>query len=1154
MMLSVRKAAVYFSLAMTTLMATQSLALEPATPLGRYTRQTWTMENGLPQNTVSRLLQSRNGYLWAGTELGLARFDGVSFQIFDRTTPLPGSASFPDAEVRCLLDAFESKGTGGLWVGTGDGLVHWQDGHPTLLTTREGLPSNSVRGLAQTSDGVLWAWTEGGIVRWDGAHFAPLPQEPGQPIGAITSMAADSAGSLWVGTSAGRPSLFRDGHWQPGWHASDSHLSEGEGRFVGNPGPVAGLPGGDVLISTGGGILLDHGGVLTTIAPRAILPQDGVNFLARLADGTIAVASQSLLVLVQSGQSVARLAVSKQLPGSRIETISADREGCLWVGTNRGLARVAGSRSQPVNAFPGTSLPAPSQSARTTYSVQLLPLTDPLTDNSVVSILEDQEGDIWVGTESAGLHILRDSRFRNFGLNDGLASDNTTAIVPDRLAKQGERGGLWVGTRDHGLNHVAEGRVSTLTTADGLMSNVILSLAAGPAGDVWVGTPDGLSHVRAGSISSITSADGLPDDFIRSLLVAPDASLWIGTRRGLTHLELPNLESASLAKARFTNFTQTDGLGSDLVGTIVRSNTGDVWIATLNGLSRLHQGKLRNYTTADGLSSNIITALDETPDGKLWIGTQGDGLNVWDGQRFLALRVSKGDQRPAQSAGNRIVHRVVDLPAAIHAILHDEVGHLWLASNTGLTRVEINSLLACASQPACQPEIAHFTTADGLRSRETSSNSHPTAARTSSGELWFTTPRGVIIADPQHFGANPIAPPAVIEHFSVDDADLLQGPHSSEVTAGGTTRIDAGHLRFQFDYAGLSFSAPQKVRYQYMLEGFDHDWNDAGTRRTAYYTNIPPGPYRFRVRADFGESSSPSALNSPKNEAGAPSYAAPEATLSFELLPHFYQTWWFRILLIALGAALIGLVFRRRVLRVEREFRAVMAERNRIAREIHDTLAQGYVGISLQLEILGQLLTHNRPDAAARLLTSTQELVREGLDDARQSIWALRSQDAAENTLPIRLKRLVEQAQSDGGEALTSNLEIHGAFRALSADTEKEILRIAQESIHNVKRHAAASTLAVRLEYDERMLTLIVQDDGRGFTIPATGLESPAGHYGLTGMKERASLIQGEIDITSEVGKGTTVTLRVQARSRTNPPGGPPNQSAKSSSSTTKES
>jgi signal transduction histidine kinase len=251
--------------------------------------------------------------------------------------------------------------------------------------------------------------------------------------------------------------------------------------------------------------------------------------------------------------------------------------------------------------------------------------------------------------------------------------------------------------------------------------------------------------------------------------------------------------------------------------------------------------------------------------------------------------------------------------------------------------------------------------------------------------------------------------------------------------------------------------------------------------------------------------------------------------MAFQLLPHFYQTIWFLVLLIAVATSMLillfRLIYRRRVDRVEREYSAVMAERNRIAREIHDTLAQGYVGISLQLEVLGELLRHNRTDAATRHLHLTQGYVREGLDDARQSIWALRSHDSAEQTLPVRLRRLVEQAQDND---LATGLEVHGAYRALSPISEKEVLRIAQEAMHNVKKHSGASRMTVRLEYDERKVALTVEDNGRGFVVSERQSQQE-GHYGVTGMRERTALIEGRIEIVSKPGAGTTVRVEAPA-------------------------
>jgi signal transduction histidine kinase len=303
--------------------------------------------------------------------------------------------------------------------------------------------------------------------------------------------------------------------------------------------------------------------------------------------------------------------------------------------------------------------------------------------------------------------------------------------------------------------------------------------------------------------------------------------------------------------------------------------------------------------------------------------------------------------------------------------------------------------------------------------------------------------------------------------------------------------------------------APQKVRYRYMLEGFDHAWTDAGTRRVAYYTNIPPGRYTFRVQA--------------ANNDGV--WNTQGAALKFELAPHFYQTIWFYILLTAGIAGLVVLFLKRRLLAAEREFKAVLNERNRIAREIHDTLAQGYVGSSVQLEVLAELVRMNKQDAAQKQLDAVRGHVREGLAEARQSIWALRSQDAGETTLPVRLRRATEHAAGHGVE---THFALHGAFRALPADVEKEILRVAQEALHNGKKHARAHNVWVQLDYGQNEVAMEVRDDGKGFE---TGTEavSPPGHYGLTGMRERAASIGARLDVTSAPGEGTTVRLRVTA-------------------------
>ena len=966
--------------------AAAGMAIDPSTPLASYARQTWVMENGLPQNTVQALAQTRDGYLWLGTEAGLVRFDGVAFQVFDRSS----NPALPSGDISCLLAAPD----GALWIGTGAGLARWMDGAVTVFTTQEGLPSND-----------------------------------------IDNLSFDGRGLVVVSTANGDVAMGKDG-------------------VV----PLA----------------LDH--------PESPNAAASPVFAVRLSDGT-AVQATTTEVEVMLPRKQARLRVGAELPGSRIQAVFADRQGALWIGTNGGLARWVKGK------------------------VERLPETDPLASASVLAVMEDREGDVWVGTETDGLHILRDQRFRTFGMREGLSSDRTTAVTEDRA------GTLWVGTQEDGLNAVRRGAGSAAawprpgaakpgspgvadwsvrgySVADGLVSNVILSLAAAPNGDVWVGTPDGLNRIHAGRIDTYTSADGLPDDFIRSLLVDDDGSLWIGTRHGLTHWKLGGHGRA----AHMETYTQANGLGSDLVGAMARDRNGDLWIATLAGLSRLHQGTISNYTTANGLTSNVITALEPRRNGTLLIGTQDHGWDVWDGRTFSSAMNNGPEQ------------------AAIHAILDDGEGHLWFATGNGIARCDCTAMhdsmqrRAGASGSAVTAACSRwmeFGAADGLRSRETATNSHPSAWRSRDGHLWFATPRGLVEVDPAHFPVNTLPPPVALERFAVDDADQpLRG-------ANPRLSIPAGRVHFEFDYAGLSFVAPQKVRYRYILEGFDRAWTDAGARRSAYFTNIPPGRYTFRVQAANNDGV--------WNTAGA--------SLDFELRPHYYQTLWFYALLLSALAGTVLLLLRRRLRLAEREFRAVLGERSRIAREIHDTLAQGYVGISVQLEVLAGLLRSGKTEAAAKHLDQTREQVREGLADARQSIWALRTQDAGEVTLPVRLRRVVEAADGNG---LRARFSTFGAYRPLPAATETELMRVAQEAIHNVKKHAGAMELSVQLEYGPDTIALEVRDDGRGGALNnASDRERGAspGHFGLTGMRERAQAIGGTLEVSSAPGEGTAVRL-----------------------------
>jgi signal transduction histidine kinase/ligand-binding sensor domain-containing protein len=896
------------------------------------------------------------------------------------------------------------------------------------------LPGNDVRCLAETRAGVLWIGTSEGLGRWQDGKITVFTRTNGLPANGIRSIVEDNNEELWVWTDGGLSVLAGD-KFIP--------VHEGEGQPRGTVTSLTGS-GGGVWVGTTTGVYSRWKGRWDGPTLAGTFPNEGVEHLAVRQGASLAVADKNVLVLEHENGVLERLTVGKELPGSRIQVVYGDQEGSVWIGTNAGLVRWTDGK------------------------VQRFPVNDGLSTESILSVIEDREGDLWVGTETGGLHILRDQRFRLMGARDGLSSDETTTVVED------ESRTLWVGTAANGLNAVKQGgAVKTYTVKDGLLSDVILSLAAGQHGEIWVGTPDGLNRIAGGKVEAYTSADGLPDDFIRSLLVDEDGSIWVGTRRGLAHW-------SGKPGASITTFTTANGLGSDLVGALARDRRGILWVATLGGLARLHGSSLINYTTKDGLSSNVVTALMPRGNGTMMIGTQDHGWNIWDGLNHIS---------PVKYAG---LER-----ASIHAILDDGGDHLWFATSNGIGRCDIDLAGGCY-------RWIGFGTADGLRSQETAINSHPSAWRGADGHLWFATPKGLVeVVDPLHFPVNTVPPPVALERFIVDDVamNVMNSP----------VKVDAGHVHFEFDYAGMSYRAPLKVRYRYMLDGFDKDWTEAGTRRVAYYTAIPPGHYTFRVEAANNDGV--------WNEAGA--------ALAFELKPRFYQSLWFYALMTLLAAGVVVgatlLVQRRKMLRTEREFNAVLGERNRIAREIHDTLAQGYVGVSVQLEVLAELLRKQRVEAAVKQLDQTRAQVREGLAEARQSIWALRSQDSGETTLPVRLRRMAEDAGLSG---LETQFKVFGAYRPLSPDTERELLRIAQEAIQNVQRHSGAKCLTAQIEYLPGAVAMEIKDDGRGFdTAEAADLE---GHYGLTGMRERAETFGGTLEIISGAGRGTTIRVRAE--------------------------
>jgi ligand-binding sensor domain-containing protein/signal transduction histidine kinase len=1122
-------------LALSLAVALPARALSDSKPLREYGRQSWQSDSGLPQNTVHAILQSRDGFLWIATEGGLVRFDGQEFRIFDTTNT-------PELHFNTINDLAQDA-SGILWISTADGLLTLD---PTTLrftryTTAEGLPSNLVRAVIQRSRGGLLILTAAGaaIASPGSSRIQPLPELTADLTPALVT--EDVRGTLWIASGAQLLALDPD--------AITPRLSDPLPTDIGSIQVIASTLGGGLFLGGQNGlaVLNGHQRILTfkphpSASITALLPEEDLNG-HRTGDMWIGTGSGLALLSARTGRITpvpaaepprgpsGRTAApdARAVTSGRVLNLFRDHSGALWVAYDRGLARA-----------PRTNSPAPPS------------LQPPIAFAGVLAAFEDREGNMWFGTDTDGLSVLREQPFSTLTTADGLSGDFIRDVFEDHA------GDLWIGTNRGGLDRLHDGSIASLQTllhsAPSLSGSVVLALAetpplkgASPASSaLWIGTPDGLGRLLDGRLTLFTTADGLPDDFVRSLFADSDGSLWIGTRNGLAHY----------AHNVFTTYSRQDGLGADVIGAILRSRSGTLWVGTFGGLSRFDGAHgFVNYTQRNGLGGDAITALHEDREGTLWIAAHDAGLTRYANGSFLALHgpipreifsiLEDGDDGANAALGNtqtsnsaQTVNSPQESREATPTLSSAPPANLWLGSSQGVVRVSLAALNDFADRKAASLPLTVFGTADGMRISECSSGGHPAAWRRRDGSLWFATLKGLAFVQPGTSSQNATPPLAAIEQVLVDDQPA---PLDDD-----TLVIPPGHSRLTLHYAGLSFSAPQQVHFRYMLEGFDKDWVEAGTRRTAFYTNLPPGRYRFLVYA--------------ANNSGL--WSAAPAAFQLTLDPYLYQTPWFYFLACLALLGLAWLLYRARVRSVQARYQAVLNERTRIAREIHDTLAQGYVGVSVQLELVSRLLRTPTPASLQSVqsqLERTKEFVRTSLEEARRSIWNLRSNatriqpgpqpgkqpGADADTLPIRLASAIAAHANDEGPAV--RLEVHGATRPLSRPLEDEFLRIAQEAIANAVRHARAQLVHVALTYDTDCLHLDISDDGTGFEMPPTGFTS-TGHYGIQGMQERAHAAGARFHLRSQPGQGTIIEVALDLHDLTdlnNPGGLNPNPAAR---------
>jgi signal transduction histidine kinase/ligand-binding sensor domain-containing protein len=944
----------------------------------------WREGEGLPQSRIRAIVQTRDGYLWLGTDSGLVRFNGSSFTAYTVDT-----GSLRDNEVWAIKEDDE----GGLWIGTyGGGLTLLKNGKFRTFTTADGLPDDVVSELDKDREGNIWVGSARGAARYSHGAFTQFTTSDGLTGNSVTALCADSSQGILVAT---------------GIHVH---------RFV--DGKFYSMSG---LVEASDGEL-DH--------------------LVNGSDGSVWLGFRNAVVKKWKNGNVSTFKTPKHFTG-RINQLYEDPGGTLWIAQQEWLARLRDGKfeSVPLEDGGGTSL------------------------GVVYSVFIDREQNVWVGFQSSGLARLTTKQLFTISVAEGLPNDSTRSVFED------SRGSLWIGTVN-GLVGYQNGNKSTYITLDGSSIGAVRSIAEDTDGNIWIGADENLLILANGRLRKLATWNSQSE--VRVIYRDPTGRMWVGTN-GEGLFEFAN------ANSKPKHYGSEQGLAGDQVRAILSDRNGALWVSTHSqGVSKYFDGRFVTYTTKEGLANNRLTASHEDDEGALWFATRA-GLSRFKDGKFFTYTTESG--------------MPVNL---VYSMLDDGRGNFWFSCAQGLVRVSKAELRDFADGKLSRLNSVDYGVRDGMKTRAGNVGDQPTAWKTAAGSLMFCSLKGVIVVNPNRLHSSGLIPPVHLERVVINK-------QQQELPNNLTMPVGQGEV--EIHYAALSYSAPEKMRFKYMLEGFDKEWVDAGARRFAYYANLPPGQYRFRVLAGN--------IDGPWNETGT--------SVGFYLQPRFYQTSIFVILVAATVLLLAGLLYRLRMLELKARYSAVLGERNRIAREIHDTLAQNLAGIALQLDSVN-METPDIPPSLRNRLDQTCNLVRYSLSEARRAVSDLRSDNLERHELEAELPQIAARMASSA--TTEANVQVVGTPRRLNPAIEKNLLRIFQEALANAVKHAGAHKIDVELRYAPDCLMLSVRDDGSGFDAEKI-IPLGVGHYGLTGMRERAERIGGRLTLKSKLGEGTELLVEV---------------------------
>jgi signal transduction histidine kinase/ligand-binding sensor domain-containing protein len=830
---------------------------------------------------------------------------------------------------------------------------------------------------------------------------------------------------------------------------------------------------GLLWVATDDGLFWAKNGRLERADKPLGLPLFNVHAVLEDRSGRIWVGG-SRLYSVKDGQSR-----EYSLPGNdsknKVKSFLQTSDGVIWVGTVGGLYRLRPGRDrfEPVPGVTGTI-----RSLRETPSGELwagsigggifrihgncvtrLKAPTTLISNTVLSIFVDADRDLWLGTQ-AGMMRLSRTPVRVLALSEAADSDfGTVALDTD--------GSLWAASNQ--LVHVQGGHASPVRfpeLGDVRVRNVLRS----HDGSLWIGTDGGGAyHLSAQGMKHYATQNGLVNNFVRVFLESKDSTLWIGTDNGVSRLDQGGLH----------NFTAQNGLVYNSIRSLLEDRDGTIWIGTEHGLSQYRKGEFLHDQVTAALSEEKVWALHQDADGGMWIGTRAHGLYRFRNGLLTHYTTANG--------------LVSD---SIYCILEEKQGHFWLSGPSGVMLLKRSELDAQAGNKELPLSLRIFRANEGGKPAQFYGGTQPSGALATSGEAWFPTSQGLWNIHPNEL-EHPFNSHLNIETITVD---------GRQAALSERLNLDAGSGRVEIAYEPVLLRSQEELRFRYKLDGYDRNWTYAGAQqRLATYTNLPAGKYTFLV--DAWETDHPEHVAS--------------ASISLHKKPYFYRTLWFVALCVLVAGLVFILAYQLRMKQIHDRFKAVLAERTRLAREMHDTLIQGCVSISALLEAASSSEIDDN-ESRLHMIDYAATQIRATVDEARQAVWNLRGEEHAPIDLEAALQRMAERIHREHGVEMAYRLR--GKPFTVSQPAAHELMMVAREAVFNALLHGHAQHIEADLAYASESLALTVKDDGRGFDAAEAFTEE---HFGLLGMRERMNRFGGRLEIESAPRQGTRLRVEI---------------------------